>query len=86
MSRPSVFYTGRNDGILEGWDMLYDQGKPLVSQKVTNIHVWTHVELGPRPILDNLGMGKFVWWRWVAKLGRWVAKLVYLIATASFWV
>jgi hypothetical protein len=60
VSRPSVFYAGRNDGILEGWDMLYDQGKPLVSQKVTNRHVWTHVDLGPRRISNNLGMGKFV--------------------------
>ncbi len=85
MSRPSVFYTGRNDGILEGWDMLYDQGKPLVSQKVTNIHVWTHRYLGPRPIKDNLGKGKFVRWRWMAKLGRWVAY-IGLLATAALCV
>ena len=37
MTRPSVFYTGRDDGVLEAWDILYGQGTPLVSQKVYHL-------------------------------------------------
>ena len=32
-TRPSVFFTARQDGVLDAWDILYQQSKPVLSFK-----------------------------------------------------
>ena len=33
-TRPSVFFTARQDGVLDAWDILYQQKAPILSIKV----------------------------------------------------
>ena len=33
-TRPSVFFTARQDGVLDAWDILYQQKSPILSIKV----------------------------------------------------
>ena len=33
-TRPSVFFTARQDGVLDAWDILYQQKSPILSVKV----------------------------------------------------
>ena len=33
-TRPSVFFTARHDGVLDAWDILYQQKAPILSTKV----------------------------------------------------
>ena len=35
-TRPSVFFTTRMDGVLDAWDILYQQQSPLLSTKVAD--------------------------------------------------
>ena len=36
-TRPSVFFTARQDGVLDAWDILYQQKAPILSIKVRSI-------------------------------------------------
>ena len=35
-TRPSVFFTAREDGVLDAWDVLYQQKAPILSTKVSD--------------------------------------------------
>ena len=35
-TRPSVFFTARHDGVLDAWDILYQQKSPILSIKVSD--------------------------------------------------
>ena len=35
-TRPSVFFTARQDGVLDAWDILYQQKAPILSTKVAD--------------------------------------------------
>ena len=35
-TRPSVFFTSRQDGVLDAWDILYQQKAPILSIKVSD--------------------------------------------------
>ena len=35
-TRPSVFFTARQDGVLDAWDVLYQQKAPILSTKVAD--------------------------------------------------
>ena len=36
-TRPSVFFTARQDGVLDAWDILYQQKAPILSIKVRSV-------------------------------------------------
>ena len=38
-TRPSVFFTARQDGVLDAWDILYQQKSPILSVKVLTLYL-----------------------------------------------
>ena len=42
-TRPSVFFTARQDGVLDAWDILYQQKSPILSVKVLVITLYHFV-------------------------------------------